>query len=181
MMTRVAISIAACLMMEGSAVSNAYDTANVGVRRAAAPQYILFYGSELPHRIVLKGPGGDGGHFWASIHAPANVRPEALKDRPYISAAVYWTPPLFVRLLADSAPEHLSPANADVVGRFYPAVGDAEPVMVFDGSPYSFRPLTPTRPRSDTTLVQKVHNDGLAILDRVGILTRIVMPSKPND
>jgi hypothetical protein len=174
------MAVAACLTMEHVVSTSTYDAASGAAYTVKAPQYVVFYSSELRQRVVLKGPAGDGARFWGSVQAPANVRVETLKGRPYFSAAVYWAPPLFVRLVADSAPERLSPANADLVGRFYPAVGDAESVMVFEGDPMKGPQsvIASQRAGSDTTVVRRIHGDGLAILARIGVATRIAVPAK---
>ena len=180
MVAKAAAALFACLGMARSASTS---DASFATDRVKSPRYVVFYGGDLRDRVILRGPGGDGGYFWASVYAPAKVRLQALKGRPYYSAAVYWDFPPFMRLLTDSTPERLTPENADLLGRFYPAVGDAEPVMVFDGDPKRLPPSLSgsQRPVSDTTVVRRVHTDGLAILERVGVSTRAAGPRTRRD
>ena len=69
------------------------------------------------------------------------------------------------------------------MGRFYPAIGDAEPLFVFDDDPAK-RANGPAwkRPQTtDTVLVRFVRKEGLGVLQRRGVPTRVTLPIQPQE
>ena len=101
---------------------------------AAAPRLLMVYGKQLPKSIVLSN-WQENQRLMSAITEEAKVTPEELKGRPYFELAFFWGLE-WVRYVDQGKPlAKLRPKQASQHGRFYPAVGDAGPVVVFKSLP----------------------------------------------
>jgi hypothetical protein len=128
---------------------------------AAEPRYLMVYGAPLARPVILDDLD-ENLDFMLAITEPAGVGPDALAGRPSLSLALFWqhqTWEQYVR--ASGSLAALRPEQAEQRGRFYPASGTTEPIVVLDAVP------------GPGTLVRRVAPQGLAILARHGVPTRL--------
>jgi hypothetical protein len=95
--------------------------------RAAAPNFIVVRGSQLPEPILLDDWNENLELLLASENEGADVDPSTLSTRPYFDVVLLWGPTWTrVKIETQGADEVVDPGRSD---RFYPAVGDQEPVI----------------------------------------------------
>lgn len=103
----------------------------------------------------------------SAITEEARVTPEELKGRPYLEVALFsgleW-----VRYVDQGKPlDKLRPKQASQHGRFYPAVGDAAPIMTFKSLP------------GPGPLTRQVKPEGIEILARHGVPVKMETLNAP--
>ncbi|MBA3441597.1 MAG: hypothetical protein H0T92_17190 [Pyrinomonadaceae bacterium] len=133
---------------------------------AAAPRLLMIYGKQLPKPIILAN-WQENQRLMSAITEEAKVTPEELKGRPYLEVALFsgleW-----VRYVDQGKPlDKLRPKQASQHGRFYPAVGDAAPIMTFKSLP------------GPGPLTRRVDAKGVEILAGHGIPVRLDATNKP--
>jgi hypothetical protein len=125
---------------------------------AAAPWFLIFHGKPLQDRIVLK-IWHENQRLSLAVAEAINVSDRYLQDRPYIEMAYFWGPEWLSYPSDEASVKKLEPENGNQHGRFYPAYGAAEAVITFD--------------KASGPLQRKITKDGLEILLKYGIPTRI--------
>jgi hypothetical protein len=125
--------------------------------RAAAPNFIVVRGTQLPEPILLDDWNENLELLLASENEGADVDPSTLSTRPYFDVVLLWGPTWTrAKIEAQGADKVVDPGRSD---RFYPAVGDQEPVIAIRlGDRLGPRKAGPTT---------------LAILARNGVPTRL--------
>jgi hypothetical protein len=95
--------------------------------RAAAPRFIIVRGPELPKPVILDDWNENLDLLVASENEGADVDPSTLSRRPYFDVVLLWGPTWTrAKIEALGADEIVDPGQFD---RFYPALGDQEPVI----------------------------------------------------
>jgi hypothetical protein len=94
----------------------------VGVEAAsaAAPRIVIFSGAPLDHQIVVTDWHAIFAVTQATVSAPAVAR-RRLAARPSVRISMFWGPVWNDYLRHGGDPNALRPAQADQVGRFFPA------------------------------------------------------------
>lgn len=128
---------------------------------AAAPRLAMIYGAPLRHPVILDVwqeqvdlVGGD----------MAGLIREDLDGRPYLDVALFWGPEWSEFVESGKPLGELRPEQANQSGRFYPAVGDAGPVIMLG----QFED-----PQSSVGQIRKIRAEALQVLARHGIPTRL--------
>lgn len=126
----------------------------------AAPWAIVFSGPLLRNRVVL-GDWDENHKLMSAASSPILVGSQALRDRPKISVSMFWGPDWqYLRRHPESLAT-LDTNRATQRGVFYPAHRERSALLVLD-SVYG---------AAGHSSVMKA--DGLAILERHGVPTRV--------
>ena len=87
---------------------------------AAAPRIVIFSGAPLEHQIVVSDWHAIFAVTQATVGAPAVPR-RRLAGRPSLRVSMFWGPGWNDYVRQGGDPKALRPAQADQVGRFFPA------------------------------------------------------------
>jgi hypothetical protein len=126
---------------------------------AAAPRLILVYGPPLAQPVVLD-DWQENLTLMVAAAEDAGLSADKLRGRPYFRLAFFWGPEWTAYVDAGKPLSALRPEQGNQAGRFYPAVGDAGPVLTFDSIP------------GPGPLTRRLEPAGVAVLARHGIPTR---------
>lgn len=126
---------------------------------AAAPRLILVYGPPLAQPVVLD-DWQENLTLMVAATEDAGLSADKLRGRPYFRLAFFWGQEWAAYVDAGKPLSALRPEQGNQAGRFYPAIGDAGPVLTFDSIPGT-GPLT-----------RRLEQAGVAVLARHGIPTR---------
>jgi len=126
---------------------------------AAAPRLILVYGPPLAQPVVLD-DWQENLTFMVAATEDAGLSADTLRGRPYFRLAFFWGQEWAAYVDAGKPLSALSPEQGNQAGSFYPAVGDAGPVLTFDSIP------------GPGPLTRRLEQAGVAVLARHGIPTR---------
>jgi hypothetical protein len=131
--------------------------------RAAAPWFILVHGPLLAEPVLLN-DWNENLDLMLAISERAGTAVEELEARPYLDLALFWGAewehyPRTAEMLRRLAPE-----QANQRGRFYPAVGDADPLYVL---------LAVSGAAGEPDEVRRVGPRALEIFARYGVPTRV--------
>jgi hypothetical protein len=92
----------------------------VNAAAAAAPRIVIFSEPPLQHQIVVSDWHAIFAVTQATVSAPAVARRE-LAGRPSLRVSMFWGPGWNDYVRQGRDPKALRPAQADQVGRFFPA------------------------------------------------------------
>jgi hypothetical protein len=123
-----------------------------------APWFLLFHGNALGKRVIMS-DWQENQKLMLSIRDEATVKEGSLQGRPFIEMSYFWGPDWAHYVADGNSPDALGPEQGNQHGRFYPAFGDAKPLVTFDSA---------TLP-----LNRRITQDGLNLLAKYGIPTRI--------
>lgn len=134
---------------------------------AAGPRFILVTGTLLERPAVLDN-WQENMDLMSAVTNPSSAGPAALANRPFYQLALFWGAE-WVQYINEGRPvAPVKPEQGNQQARFYPVVGAAPALFVFEDMP---GPLG--NGARITGLVRSVGQEGLSLLARHGLRVRI--------
>ncbi len=128
---------------------------------AAAPWIIIVHGDLLPQRVVLP-DWHENNRLMSAIDVSTPADTTAVHQRLYVHLAMFWGPEWANYPRTEEALARLRPEQANQHGRFYPARGDSDALVL----------IGLASGRAYTTL-GPIAEHGLALLERYGVPVRV--------
>jgi hypothetical protein len=123
------------------------------VADTAAPWIIIVHGDLLPQRVVMA-DFHENSQLMGTIDLSSLTDSAEVQQRPYLSLAMFWGPNWARYPRTPEALARLRPDQGNQHGRFYPAHGGLDPLVM----------IGPTMGRAYTTL-GPISDEGLAVLE----------------
>lgn len=123
---------------------------------AAAPNLVMIYGPSLVRPIILT-DWQENGQLIPTADQGVAITPNELIARPYFNLALFWGPAWMEYMNAGKPLNVLQPDQANQHAKFYPAVGTADPIFVFDSIP------------GPGPLIRRMNPSNLAVLTKYGV------------
>jgi len=134
---------------------------------AAGPRLILVTGALVERPAVLEN-WEDNVRLMGAVANPASVGPGTLVDRPFYSLALFWGPEWAEYMNDGGSVAAVKPEQASQHARFYPAVGAAPALFVFEDQPGAAGHGVRI-----AGLVRAIDRPGLDVLAKAGLRVRM--------
>lgn len=147
---------------------------------AAAPWLLLVYGGGLVEPVIIA-DWYENHEFLLATSDPTSVPSTELAGRPYFSLALFWGPEWAGYAERGGSLAALRPEQANQRGRFHPAYGDRQAILVLTALPAptvpprqatrhaAGVPATPTSPMGGGTFARRADPLAAEVLLRHGI------------